>query len=404
MRQGNRAVLLAALAVLAMASAMPVLWPDAFAAQARTEAQSQKRGDSGIPPADAIPIALLVDISSGQVLHQREASRRFVPASITKTMSAFVAFEMIAQGKLDPAQRFSIRPDTWREWKGKGSTMWLGADDNVRVDDLLMGLMTVSANDAAVVLAEGAAGSVEEWAALMNAKAREIGMTDSHFANPNGWMDDGATFTSARDLARLAEAMIRRHPLKFRRYIGNPEFTYDAITQDNHDPMIGRVRGGDGIKTGFTNEAGFGFLGTAQRGSQRLVMVLAGADRSRVRDRWARRYIEWGFSAFERRRLFAEDAVIGKARVQGGDARSVVLVAQRDVAVNVPEGSWSAIDMAIEYDGPIPAPIRAGDRVATLSIAIPGMDTARIGLFAAEDVGEAGIFDRIVNGIARWLS
>ena len=366
-------------------------------------AQQRKQATPAVPPADEVPIALMVDISSGQVLHERNARRRFVPASITKTMSAYVAFELIEEGKLDPWQVMTIRPETWRQWHARGSTMWLAADARVRLEDLLMGLMTVSANDAAVVLAEGAAGSVENWAALMNEKAREIGMTDSHFANPNGWMDEGRTFTSARDLALLAEAMVRRHPEKFKRYIGNKTFTYDDITQGNHDPLIGRVKGADGIKTGFTNEAGFGFLGTVERDSQRLVLVTAGVDRGNVRDGWARRYVEWGFSAFERRRLFDKDEVVVEARVQGGSARHLPLVTDRPVEINIPRGGEGTISLTVHYDGPLRAPLANGSEVATLEIEVPGMDTARIPLFAGREIDPAGPLDRIVNAIARWL-
>jgi len=366
-------------------------------------AQESRRASPAIPPESEVPIALMVDISSGQVLHERNARRRFVPASITKAMSAYVAFELIEEGRLDPAQVMTIRPDTWREWHSKGSTMWLPADARVSVDDLLMGLMTVSANDGAIVLAEGAAGSVEGWAALMNEKARELGMTDSHFANPNGWMDEGRTFTSARDLALLAEAMIRRHPEKFRRYIGNANFTYNAITQRNHDPLIGRVRGADGIKTGFTNEAGFGFLGTVKRGSQRLVLVTAGVDRGDVRDGWARRYVQWGFSAFERRRLFEKGAAVGEARVQGGSARRIALVTDRPVEISIPRGREADISVKVLYNGPLRAPLVSGSAIATLQIDVPGMDTARIPLLAGETVKPAGPIDRIVNAFAGWL-
>ncbi|MEQ8411932.1 MAG: D-alanyl-D-alanine carboxypeptidase family protein [Erythrobacter sp.] len=366
-------------------------------------AQQRKDAAPAIPPTTDVPIALLVDMSSGQVLHERNARRRFVPASMAKTMSAFVAFELIEEGRLDPRQVMTIRPASWREWHAKGSTMYLPADARVRVEDLLMGLMTVSANDAAIVLAEGAAGSVEGWAELMNAKARELGMTDSHFANPNGWMDEGRTFTSARDLALLAEAMIRRHPEKFKRFVGNQHYTYGVITQDNHDPLIGRVEGADGIKTGFTNESGFGYLGTVKRSGQRLVLVIAGVDRARTRDRWARRYAEWGFSAFERRRLFAAGEPVASARVQGGSSRRIRLVSAQPVEISIPRGRESQLSLSVQYDGPLRAPVAVGDRIATLRIEAAGMEPARIPLIAGENVAQAGPLDRIVNAFARWL-
>ena len=165
---------------------------------------------------DEVPIVLLVDATSGQVLYERNADRRFAPASITKAMTAFTAFELMEEGRLDPRQTFTVRPETFEEWSRKGSTMYLPHDARVTVDELLLGIMNVSANDGAVVLAEGAAGSLHEWSALMNAKAREIGLRDSHFNTPNGWMDEGKTFVSARDLARLARRDDRAAPAEIR--------------------------------------------------------------------------------------------------------------------------------------------------------------------------------------------
>ena len=183
-------------------------------------AQEPDKSMPQLPSAEDAPIAFLLDAGSGQVLYAREADRRFMPASVTKTMTAFLAFELLEDGTLEQDQAIVVAPETFRKWRGVGSTMFLGANDEVRVDDLLHGIMTVSANDGAVVLAEGAAGSVPKWIAAMNAKAREIGMTDSHFGTPNGWMDNGQTFTSARDLGRLAKAMTTRHPAKYGHYVG----------------------------------------------------------------------------------------------------------------------------------------------------------------------------------------
>ncbi|MBA4051363.1 MAG: D-alanyl-D-alanine carboxypeptidase, partial [Erythrobacter sp.] len=163
------------------------------------------------------------------------------------------------------------------------------------------------------------------------------------------------------------------------------------------DPMIGRVPGADGIKTGFTNEAGFSYLGTARRNGQRLVLVLAGVPNGRLRARVARAYVEWGFSAFERRQLFAPGAVVGEARVQGGDARALALKAAGRVAINLPKGSNSPLAATIRYEGPLRAPIAAGQQVAVLEVTAEGVAPARIPLYAAESIGTAGPLDRIVN-------
>ena len=229
------------------------------------QANAQDRENAGPPNANDAPIAFLLDLTSGQVLFAREEDRRFMPASITKVMTTFLAFEWMEEGKILPQQVVTVRPELWREWRGVGSTMFLASGARVTMDDLVHGVTTVSANDGAAVLAEGAAGSVDAWVAAMNAKASEIGMRDSHFGTPNGWMDDGRTFVTARDLSTLAAALIRKHPTKYRHFVGQTEFTYNEITQPNHDPISGKVPGADGIKTGFTNQAGYGFLGSAQR-------------------------------------------------------------------------------------------------------------------------------------------
>lgn len=355
------------------------------------------------PSENDVPIALLVDITSGQVLHARNEGRRFVPASITKVMTMYHAFELIEEGALDPRQVMTLRDETWREWHGEGSTMWINAGDEVPVDDLLTSIANISANDGAIMLAEGQAGSVAEWVAGMNGRARDLAMTSSHFGTPNGWPDEGYTFTTAVDLVTLAESLIGRHPDKFARYIGLPGFSYNGVEQPNHDPMIGRTLGADGIKTGYTNEAGFGYLGTAQRDGQRLVLVIAGASRYGVRSRAARNYMEWGFDAFDREQLLAEGQTVGTARVQGGTMREVSLRTDRTVFVNVPSGRASDLQYSITYDGPLRAPFAAGDQVATLVIEVPGMEPARIPLLAAETVEEAGFFTRIVNGVTGWF-
>lgn len=363
---------------------------------------------SVLPPAEVrdadIPIVLLVDASNDQVLYSHNASRRFVPASVTKAMTLYTAFELIDEGQLDLRQSLTVSPEIWMEWRAKGSRMFLNADDLVSLPNILTGIATVSANDASIVLAEGAAGSVSAWTSLMNAKARGLGMVGSHFATPNGWPDEGQTFTTAQDLVLLGKALFEKHPEKSAQFIGQSEFRYNSITQSNHDPMIGRVVGADGIKTGYTNEAGFSFLGTAKRGDQRLILVIAGANRNAQRARAARSLVEWGFSAFARKTLYAKGAAVGSARVQNGSARSVQLVADRAIAVNLPEGKSDELRLTISYNGPLRAPIAAGDRVATLEISAPDMEPARIPLMARRSIAKAGFFARITNALAGWFS
>ena len=355
------------------------------------------------PIPDTIPIALLIDANSGQVLHERNADRRFMPASITKTMTAFLAFELLDDGKIDPRQIYSVRPETFKEWHRKGSTMFLPSDAHPSVAELLTGIMTVSANDGAVVLAEGAAGSVAAWTAQMNAKAREIGMTNSHFNTPNGWPDEGKTFVTAHDLARLASAMLRRHPARYRSFIGHQGYAYGGIAQSNHDPLIGKVPGADGIKTGFTNEAGYGYLGTVSQGGRRLILVVAGAESGRARNAAAKDYVEWGFARFEQRKLFGKGADVAKASVQNGDSREVTLRPLEPIYLTFPKGTDPNIRMQVSYDGPLRAPIQSGQRVAVLQLEVDGMPTSRIPLVADHNVQRATVFDRVMNGFLGWF-
>lgn len=369
-------------------------------APASALAPAEPRVLPAVPTAAEAPVALLVDLTSGQVLHARDPDRRFMPASVTKVMTMYLAFELIEAGRLDPRQVFVMSPAIARDWRRKGSTMFLDAGERVRVDDLLIGIANVSANDGAAVLAEGQAGSVAAWAQAMNQTALSLGMTGSHFGTPNGWPDEGRTFTTANDLVTLARAMITRHREKFGYYIGRAGFDYKGIAQVNHDPMIGKVAGADGIKTGFTNESGFSYLGTAQRQGQRLVLVLAGVENGRLRGRLARSYVEWGFTAFDRRRLFGSNDVVGEARVQDGSARQVPLIARVPVSVNVPRDSTAKLRATIHYDGPLRAPLAAGQQVGMLEITAPGMAPANIPLFTKDAVDKAGPLDRIVNAVA----
>lgn len=355
------------------------------------------------PSVDDAPIAYLLDLTSGQVLFEREADRRFMPASITKVMTTFLAFEWMKAGKIVPQQVVTLQPALWQEWKNVGSTMFLAADARVTVDDLVHGVTTVSANDGAAALANGAAGSVDAWVAAMNAKAREIGMANSHFGTPNGWMDEGNTFVTARDLSTLASAMIRLHPAKYHHFVGQREFTYNGIKQSNHDPITGVVPGADGIKTGFTNQAGYGFLGSAQRNGRRLVMVIAASPRAGARARASRDLIEWGFAAFDQRRLVAPGGKVGAAAVQEGSVSEIGLIAPRGVFVDLPKGKQPDVKLTLRYEGPLKAPIAKGEEVAFLHVAIDGMPDFEVPLQAAEAVETANFAERALNGLRSWL-
>jgi len=357
--------------------------------------------DANLPPAELapVPVALLVDLGSGQVLYAKEPDRRFVPASITKVMTLYVAFELLARGQLRPEQVFRMSEGAYRDWHAVGSTMFLDRAHDVTVHDLLMGIANVSANDGCIVLAEGAAGSVPNWLALMNAEARRLGMKDSHFGTPNGWMDEGQTYVSAHDLATLAQAMLVRHPDLYRTYIGHPTMTWNGITQRNHDPILGKLEGADGIKTGFTNQAGYGFLGSAIRDGRRLVMVIGGAYTPKDRAKAAEALMNWGFAAFDSRTLFSAGEQVGTAAVQQGEARSLPLVAPGPISAASPRGTRAPVRLRVVYAGPLEAPVRKGDIVAELEITVGNRTGHRVPLAAGADVPRAGLLARLRNGL-----
>ncbi|RDC59960.1 Serine-type D-Ala-D-Ala carboxypeptidase [Alteripontixanthobacter maritimus] len=365
---------------------------------------AQDRADFAPPTQEQAPIALMVDLSTGQTLHSRAADRRFIPASITKVMTLFLAFELMEEGKLRTTQRFSVSPQAFEEWHRKGSTMFLAHDGKPTVGELLTGIATVSANDGSIVLAEGAAGSVPNWVAMMNRKAREIGMTNSRFGTPNGWPDEGHTFVTARDLATLAGTLIERHPQLFAQYFGQSGMRYNGIAQDNHDPITGKVAGADGMKTGFTNEAGYGFLGTAERDGRRLVMVVAGSPRSRIRNDAARSFMEWGFDAFDLRRYFAAGERVASVRVQNGSMSRLDLVSARSVAIVVPKGTNPALKLSVRYEGPLEAPILPDEAVARLHWQVDGIPAHSVPLIADKPVAKASFLRRILNGFAAWFA
>ena len=225
------------------------------------------------PPFDtAAPVAYLIDLSSGAQLYAKDADRRMPPASMAKMMTAYVAFDMIRKGELKEDQTFTVRPETWQRWHGPaaGSTMFLSPNEQVSVENLLNGIVVLSGNDASVVLAEGIAGTEQAFAQRMNQAAQRLGMTNSRFCNSNGWPDEGCTHVTARDLAKLAAATVREFPDLYKKYYSKTEFTWGKtlgggapITQANRDPLLGRVQGADGLKTGHTDEAGYGFTGSA---------------------------------------------------------------------------------------------------------------------------------------------
>lgn len=389
----SRPVLLAATASALLASAASFAAAPPFETPART--------------------AFLFDLSSGAVLYAKNPDMRMPPASMAKMMTTEVAFELIDKNQLPLNKMCTVRPETWQKWHGPqaGSTMFLSPGEQVSVENLLHGIVTLSGNDASVVLAECIAGTEQAFANQMNDFAKKIGLTNSRFCNSNGWPDEGCTYVTARDLATLARASVERHPKLYKKFYSQTSFTWGKtlgsgqdITQQNRNPILGKVAGADGLKTGHTEEAGYGFTGSAEQNGRRLIEVLAGLPSWNARVQESTRLMEWGFNAWQAKPLFKAGQSVGKAQVQLGSDSEVGLVAPRDLAVTIPAGlSSTPVKMKIRYQGPVAAPIAKGQHIADLVILTGDTGEQVVPLVAADEVGRAGLFGRMWLGLKQLV-
>jgi D-alanyl-D-alanine carboxypeptidase (penicillin-binding protein 5/6) len=388
----KRPILLATAAVAVLATAAPAKAP-LFDTPARS--------------------AYLIDLSSGAELLSKNADQRMPPASMAKMMTTEVAFELIDRGQLALNKVCTVRPETWRAWHGPqaGSTMFLSVNEQVSVENLLHGIVTLSGNDASVVLAECIAGTEQAFAEQMNALAHKLGLKNSHFGNSNGWPDEGRTYVTARDLAALARASIERHPKLYKQFYGQPTFTWGKtlgsgqdITQANRNPILGKVAGADGLKTGHTDEAGYGFTGSAEQNGRRLVMVVAGLPSWNARVEESGRLMNWGFNAWTAKPLYRAGAKVGTAKVQLGGSSEVDLVAPRNLAVTLPAGLANGpTRLKIRYQGPVKAPIAKGQHVADLVIFTADTAPQVVPLVAGEAIERAGFFGRLWIGLKQLV-
>ncbi|MFM7027969.1 MAG: D-alanyl-D-alanine carboxypeptidase family protein [Chakrabartia sp.] len=354
------------------------------------------------------PVAYMVDLSSGAVLYAKDADRRMPPASMAKMMTAHIVFDMLKKGELKLDQKFKVRPETWKKWHGSaaGSTMFLSPDEEVSVENLLHGVVTLSGNDACVVLAEGIAGTEEAFVARMNAEAKRIGMTKSQFGTSNGWPDEGRTQVTARDLATLAVNTLQNYPDLYRKFYQQKEFRWgktmgkgEDIVQANRNPILGRVPGADGLKTGHTAEAGYGFTGSAEQNGRRLVMVVAGLGSFNARATESVKFMDWGFKAWSVKPLFAKGAEVEKIEISGGYPSKIALIAPQQINVTYPGGTASPhYTTAVRPIGSLEAPITKGQHIADLVITTPDAPPGIVPLVAGEDVQQAGFFKRL------WLA
>ncbi|MGD8327639.1 MAG: D-alanyl-D-alanine carboxypeptidase family protein [Sphingomonadales bacterium] len=347
--------------------------------------------------------AVLMDLSSGAILFERAADEAMPPSSMSKMMTIYIAFDEIAKGKLSLDDKAVVSREAWRRWAGsEASLMFLSAGEEVTIGDLLHGIIISSGNDACTVLAEHLAGTEDGFAIWMNEKAKEIGLTGSNFTNASGWPDPDQ-YVTAHDLAVLAKRTIEDFPDLYKIY-GEKSFTHGMsldgrpIRQSNRNPIIAGdtteprapVRGADGLKTGHTSAAGYGFVGSAERDGRRLVVVLNGLGSKRERANEAAKFLEWGFRTFDTYALFKAGEVVENADVWLGTAGKIPLVIEDDVTLSLSRQGRANLKAVVSYDGPIAAPISKGEELATLTITATGIEPISMPLIAAEDVSKIG--------------
>jgi D-alanyl-D-alanine carboxypeptidase (penicillin-binding protein 5/6) len=348
------------------------------------------------------PTAILMDADSHAVLYEKNADELTAPASMAKTMTAEVVFNELKNGRLSFDSTFTISENAWRKGGASsgGSSMFAQVHSSIRLEDLLRGLIVQSGNDAAIALAEGIAGTEENFARLMNERARTIGLTKSTFRNATGYGHPEQKAT-VRDLAKLAIHIIETYPDLYKLF-GEREFTWNKIRQQNRNPLLTMDIGADGLKTGNIDEAGYGLIGSAVQNGQRLVVVVNGLKNARDRANESRKLLDWGFRAFESRELFAEGQVVGEAQVFGGSKRSLPLVSMKPVRVLVPRGDSERVTARIIYTGPLKAPIHKGAEVARLQVNRGEMQALEMPLYASEDIQEGTLSQRALDGLLEF--
>ena len=378
------------------------------AAQPRRPAPPTRPGRGAPPPASspattplgpldtAARYALIMDHNTGAVLLDKDGEVPMPPSSMTKLMTAYVVYDMLRAGRLTLTQEL---PVSERAWRMQGSKMFVPLGGSVKVEDLLRGVIVQSGNDACVVLAEAVAGSEEAFAELMNAKARDLGLTQSAFRNSTGWPDP-AQRMSCRDIAILSRRIIVDFP-EYYHYDAEKSFTYNNISQENRNPLVQKGIA-DGLKTGHTEEGGYGLVASAERAGRRVIVVVNGLTSMRQRAEESERLLEWSFREFENVTLFAAGQAVETAKVWLGAQPSVPLVGGQDLVITMPRAWRRSASVQVEYKAPVLAPVARGDVLGRLLVSGKGVPAMDVPLLAGADVPKLGLPGRALAVLSHY--
>ncbi len=342
--------------------------------------------------------AFMIDHETCAILLEKEAETPMPPASMSKLMTVYLLFEQLADGGVKLDDTFPVSKKAWRMG---GSKMFVLVDTEVKVEDLVRGIVVQSGNDACVVVAEALGGSEEGFAELMNQKAAELGLTESSFANSTGWPHPDQRM-SARDLAIIASRIISDFP-QYYRYFRETSFTYNKIKQSNRNPLLFRDMGADGLKTGHTEAAGYGLTSSAERNGRRVILVTAGLNSMKERAAENARLLNWGFREFNNYDLLRQGETVEQAAAWLGDLEEVPLVVAEDVRMTLRRKARKDLEVKVVYNSPVPAPLNEGEKVGEIRITAPNTETRIVPLLAGKSLNRLGFFGRFVAGFKYLL-
>jgi len=330
--------------------------------------------------------AILIDAKSGNVFFEKNADLAIPPASMSKLMTMIMVFEGLKSGALSLDQEFAISENAWRRGGASsgGSTMYAELSSRVKLSDLIQGVIVQSANDACIAIAEGLAGSEEAFAAKMTARARELGFKSAEFRNATG-LPDPEHLMSVRDLAEMARYINQNFP-EYYHYYSQPEFTWNGILQQNRNPLLKDYPGADGMKTGYTKEAGYGLVGSAMRENRRLILVIAGLKSLGERKEEAQKLLDWGFRQFKTIDVYAAGDRVSRARIWGGTERWVDLVTREAVRISLSPQEQENVEVKLNYVGPLMAPVKAGEIVGKVRFLVAGRAVVEVPVETASSV------------------
>jgi len=345
---------------------------------------------------------IVQDHHSGKILYEKDADTKIYPASLTKIMTSIVAFDLLKKGETSLDEMITISEKAWRLSQSGYSSMFIMLNDEVSVEDLLKGIIIVSGNDACVALAEGLSGSEEDFVVLMNEKAKEIGLENTNFNNSSG-INDVNNYSTARDVLKMSRYMIKNYP-EYYSYFKETSFTWDRtggdpITQGNRNPLLYKNMGADGIKTGFLTVEQYSLAASIKVGERRITSVGSGFKTKNSRSRESTKILNWGLKKFDTIQVTKKDEIIANLNVWLGKKNKVNVSPSKDLYLTIPKRKKKTIKAVLEYDGPIEAPIKKGEKLGQLNVYISGELEKQIDLLSTEDIKRSNIFSRLLKSL-----